>query len=195
MFLFKRVRFVGVLVVAASLPFAALAQPATAELVDRFHERISLTFPDDNVCGIPVVTTVEGVANSQERLSKSGFPLYKSTGRGTVTSTNPENGKSIVITFAGPVKDLTAVDNGDGTVTVRTAITGLAEAIRLADGTVATKDVGRIVIVTVLDYGGTPRDPIDDVIISVDVESMSGPHPQYESGFGLFCDIVVPALT
>jgi len=72
---------------------------------------------------------------------------------------------------------------------------GVPEEVRLSDGTVAIKDVGRIVLATVIDYNGTPTDTEDDVFISQSIESVSGPHPEAESGFTLFCEVVVPALT
>jgi hypothetical protein len=87
------------------------------------------------------------------------------------------------------------VDNGDGTITLRTAVTGVPEKLRMSDGTVAIKDVGRVVFVTVLDYNGTPTDVEDDVFISQTIESISGPHPDLESDFTLFCEVLVPALT
>jgi len=172
----------------------AMVQPAAAQPIERSHEHIVETF-SDVVCDIPVTITVDFITNDQERLAKSGFPLFKSTGRGTVTFTNPETGKSVVNSFAGASKDLTVVDNGDGTITLRTAVTGMPEKIRLPDGTVAIKDVGRVVFVTVLDYNGTPTDVEDDVFISQTIESISGPHPDLESDFTLFCEVLVPALT
>jgi hypothetical protein len=173
----------------------AMAQPAAAQLVDRSHEHIVLTIPDDEVCGISVTTTIDFIANEQQRLAKSGFPLFKSTGPGTVTWTNPETGKSVGYFFAGASKDLTVVDNGDGTITLRTAVTGVPDKIRLSDGTVVSMDVGRVVFVTVLDYNGTPTDVEDDIFVSQEIESISGPHPGLESDFELLCEIVVPALT
>lgn len=193
-----RSRHIGFVVFSAlitCLAGGAMAQPAAAELVDHSHDRQVITIPDDEVCGVPVTTTVDYVAINQERLAKSGFPLFKSTGRGTITFTNPENGKSVVLRYAGSTRDLTVVDNGDGTITLRWAVTGLAEAISSSDGTVATRDVGRVVFVTVLDYGGTPTDTSDDEFVSEEVESVSGPHPELESNFDLFCQLVGPALT
>ncbi len=172
-----------------------MAQPAAAQLVERSHDHIVETFPDDQVCDVPVTTTIDFISNDQERLAKSGFPLFKTTGRGTITWTNPANGKSVRGFFAGTTKDLTVVDNGDGTITLRTAVTGIAERIRLAHGRAAIMDVGRVVFVDVLDYNGTPTDTEDDVLVSESIESISGPHPELQSGFELFCQVVVPGLT
>jgi hypothetical protein len=172
----------------------AAAQPAAAELVDRSHEHIAFT-DEFVVCDVPVTFTADIVNNTQERIARSGFPLFKSTGAGTAIFTNPETGKSVSNHVASTSKDLTVTDNGDGTITVRTAITGLAEQWRLSDGTIAIMDVGRIVLVTVLNYNGTPTDTSDDQVVSDEIESISGPHPDLESDFELFCATFVPAVT
>ena len=65
----------------------------------------------------------------------------------------------------------------------------------MAGKTIADGYVGRVVFVSVLDYNGTPTNVEDDVEVSSAIESISGPHPDLESGFALFCDVVVPALT
>jgi hypothetical protein len=179
---------------ACGLLLAIVHPAAAAKPLERSHEHIVDTF-DDVVCDIPVTITVDIINNIQVRLAESGFPLFKSSGRGTVTITNPATGQSITNRFAGASRDLSVVDNGDGTITVRTAVTGVPEEVTLADGTVAIKDVGRIVLATVLDYNGTPTDTEDDVFISQTIESVSGPHPEAESGFTLFCEVAVPALT
>jgi hypothetical protein len=172
-----------------------MVQPAGAQLIDRIHQHIVLTVPDDEVCGVPVTTTVDVIDNGQVRLAHSGFPLFKDTGRGKITWTNPVTGKSVSNFFAGTTKDLTVVDNGDGTITLRTAITGVPEKITVANGKAITMDVGRVVFVSVIDYNGTPTNTDDDVLISQSVESISGPHPELQSDFTLFCQVVVPALT
>jgi hypothetical protein len=181
-------------VLACGLLLAMVQPAAAAKPLERSHEHIVETFPGE-VCDIPVIVSVDIIENILVRLAKSGFPLFQTTGPGTVTLTNPETGKSITVRFTGNVKDLTVVDNGDGTITVRTAVTGIPEEIRLPDGTVAIRDVGRVVFATVLDYNGTPTNTEDDEFISQTIESISGPHPDLESDFELFCEVVVPALT
>jgi len=61
---------------AACGTLLAMVQPAAAQLVDRTHQHIVATIPNDEVCGVPVTTTVDIINNSQERLAHSGFPLF-----------------------------------------------------------------------------------------------------------------------
>ena len=181
-------------VLACGLLLAMVQPAAAAKPLERSHEHIVETFPGE-VCDIPVIVSVDIIENIVVRLAKSGFPLFQTTGPGTITLTNPETGKSITVRFTGNVKDLTVVDNEDGTITVRTAVTGIPEEVRLSDGTVAIRDVGRVVFTTVLDYNGTPTNTEDDEFISQTIESISGPHPDLESEGELFCEVVVSALT
>jgi hypothetical protein len=172
----------------------AMVQPAAAQLVDRSHEHIVETFPGE-VCGVPVTVTLDVIVNEQERLATSGFPLFKVTYRGTEIDTNPATGKSVTTFFAGTSREVSAVDNGDGTITLRRAVAGVSEAVRLSDGTLAFRDVGLLVHVTVIDYHGTLTDTSDDEVLSDSIEFVAGPHPDLESGRTLFCEVVVPALT
>lgn len=97
--------------------------------------------------------------------------------------------------YPGPsFKDLSATDNGDGTITVRTATTGLPEKLVVPDRTIVNKDVGRIVVVSVVDYNGTPADD-DDTLLSQSVVFQAGPHPDLDSNFELFCQNLVTYLT
>jgi len=184
-----------VAVAAACAALVAWVPTASAQLVERSHNHGTETFPEE-VCGIPVITTVEFVDNFQQRIGPNGFPLFQDTGRATVTWTNPLSGLSVVNKIAGAgFKDLSVTDNGDGTITVRTAVTGIPEQITLPDGTVAIKDVGRVVFADIIDYNGTPTNADDDEFISGSVESVSGPHPELDSDFTLFCPTVVDGLT
>jgi len=193
----RNARFAVLSAVAAGGMLLAMVQPAAAQLVDRTHQHMVATIPNQEVCGVtPVTVTVDIINNSQERLAHSGFPLFKDTGRGTFTWTNPVTGKSVSNFFAGVSdKDLTVVNNGDGTITLRTAVTGVPEKLILSNGKTVTMDVGRVVFVSVINYNGTPTDTSDDVTISESIESISGPHPDLQSDGALFCQVVVAALT
>jgi hypothetical protein len=172
---------------------AVMIQPAAARPVERSHEHLVETFPED-LCGVPVISSLDLILNNQQRLATSGFPLLKHTVRGRVTWTNPVTGKSIRNFFAGAIRDLTVTDNGNGTVTLRTAVSGVQEEITLSDGTVAIKDVGRIVYVDVIDYHGTLIDRTDDQVLSESIESIAGKNPEAENST-LFCTTVIAALT
>jgi len=185
------------LIILATVCGAAMvASPAAqAQLVERSHEHVTDTF-DVQLCGLDLVSTVDLIANEQERIGSSGFPLFQFTASGTQTFTNPDTGKSITNQFAGlGSKDLSVTDNGDGTITLRTATTGIPEKLRLADGTILTMDVGRLVVVSLLDYNGTPTNADDDTLLSQSVAFEAGPHPDLDSNFELFCQTLVTNLT
>jgi hypothetical protein len=181
---------------AAAVCLAAFtAAPAlAAPPIEQSHDRGTDTFTEE-LCGIDVETTVDFVDNFKGRIGKNGFPLFHGSGQQKVTWFNPETGLSVELRIAGAFRDISVTDNEDGTITVLTQQTGIPEQITLPDGTVAIKDVGRIVFENVWDYSGTPTDPSDDVFISGRVVSTSGPHPEAESDFTLFCDTVVEGLT
>ncbi|HYJ12341.1 MAG TPA: hypothetical protein VEW66_02030 [Thermomicrobiales bacterium] len=180
---------------AAACLVGLTAAPAAAEKpFENVHERVTETF-EEEVCGIDVETTVSFVDHFLARIGPDGFPLFQASGRGTTTWYNPETDLSVTVENRGGFKDLSVTDNGDGTITVVTQVVGIPVEITLDDGTVALKDVGRIVFSTVLDYNDTPTDAEDDEFISQEILSISGPHPDAESDFMLFCETVVEGLT
>ena len=189
---FSLVAVAGAVALLAPLGVTASAQ---AQLVDRSHEHITGT-SEAQICGLDLVSTVDFVANEQERIARSGFPLSKLIANGTQTFMNPDTGKSITNRFAGVAfKDMSATDNGDGTITVRTASAGLPEKLVLPDGTIVSMDVGRVVAVSVVDYNGTPTDAEDDTLLSQSVVFQAGRQPDLDSNFELFCQNLVTYLT
>jgi hypothetical protein len=183
-------------VIVSVLAGAGIAAPAAqAQLVDRSHEHVTDTF-ELQICGLDLVSTVDFVTNGQERIARSGFPLFQGTASGTQTFTNPDTGKSITNQFAGVAfKDMSVTDNGDGTITLRTASAGLPEKLVLPDGTIVNMDVGRVAVVSVLDYNGTPTNTDDDTLLSQSVVFEAGHLPDLDSNFELFCQNLVTYLT
>jgi FlaG/FlaF family flagellin (archaellin) len=192
----RRIVIILAAATASVLAGAGTAAPAAqAQLVDRSHERITNT-SEAQICGLDLVSTADFVLNQQERIARSGFPLFQGIANGTQTFTNPDTGKSITNQFAGVAfKDLSVTDNGDGTITLRTASAGLPEKLVLPDGTIVNMDVGQIVVVSVLDYNGTPTNADDDTLLSQSVVFQAGPHPDLDSNFELFCQNLVTYLT
>ena len=170
--------FVGALLLAS-----AASTARAAPLVDRFHDSFSETFPD-NVCGIDGTTTNKIVANGQE-FADGTFKLQLN--RKTLF-TSAATGKSVLIFFAAQQVNAAPIDNGDGTVTFVTTFKGLPEMIKLPNGRVLSRDAGFIGFNDTFD--ATTGDFLGETI-----SPENGPHPDADSGFTLFCDVIVPALS
>jgi len=175
-----RVLLVGLVTALIVVPASALG----AKPVEQFHDHFTDSFSDE-ICGIPVDVVIVVTDN---------FTLYadesfkdRSSFRSTVT--NPASGKSIVISSAGLVSGpAPTVDEDAGTITFFTSFKGLPEKIRTKNGPVLLRDAGFV----------TFKDTFDletDELISSEVIVNKGPHPDLDSDFELFCEVVAPALT
>jgi hypothetical protein len=173
-----RVPLAALLTALVALPAAAFA----ARPVERFHDNFTDTFSDE-LCGIPV----DGVATGVDNFLLYANDDFRDTSSVRVTFTNPANGKSIVISNAGQVTGKALVDEAAGTVTFVTTFKGLPEKVRTAHGSVLLRDAGIAVFTDVFDLD-------TGALISSDV-SIKGPHPDLESDFVLFCEVVTPALS
>ena len=112
---------------------------------------------------------------------------FKETVSARITLTNPANGKSVIISNAGQVTGTAVVDEAAGTVTFVTTFTGLPEKIQTAQGPVLLRDAGVAVVTDVFDLATGD-------LISSDI-SFKGPHPDLESDFALFCEVITGALS
>jgi hypothetical protein len=162
---------------ALALPVSALA----AKPVERFHDNFRDTFADE-ICGI----AVDGVAVGVDNFVVFADDSFRDTSSVRVTLTNPENGKSIVISNAGQVTGTAIVDEDAGTITFVTTFKGLPEKIQTANGPVLLRDAGIAVFTNVFDLE-------TGELLSTDV-SLKGPHPDAESDFEAFCEVVEGAL-
>jgi hypothetical protein len=168
----------AVFALAVVLPAAALA----AKPVERFHDNFRDTFSDE-VCGIPVDGAVVGVDNFIVYADDS----FKDTSSVKTTLTNPENGRSVRISNAGQVTGTAIIDEEAGTITFMTTFKGLPEKIQTLHGPVLLRDAGVITFVETFDLETGD-------LISTDV-LINGPHPEAESDFEAFCEVVTGALT
>jgi hypothetical protein len=174
-------------IVAAIAAVATPAAGASGRVLFHNHEHFTDSFPD-NICGIDGTSVVSGVdnftvfANPPYDLDVDNFEINQ-------TFTSAATGKSIVIHVAQHFtsNDL-PIDNGDGTVTFVQSFTGLPEQIRLPNGPVLFQDVSTVVFTRIFDAATGD-------FISQTVSGERGPHPDLDSGFTLFCDLVVPALS
>ena len=170
------------LVATFVLAFMA-SSAAAAPLVDRFHGTFSDTF-QDNICGIDGTSVVNGMDNIQVFADGT----FKDEFRLNLTFTSAATGKSVLLFAANQFVGTGPIDNGDGTITFVSTFKGLPEKIKLPNGRVLSRDAGFVSFNDTFD--ATTGDFLGEVI-----SPENGPHPDLDSGFALFCDVVVPALT
>jgi hypothetical protein len=185
-----RLSFLGLVALAA---FATvLVLPGSALAAKTEHSNFDDTFAD-TVCDIDVTIHDVGVFNGFQYTTQSGYPLFKGAFHQTTTLT-AANGKVVIITADAMFKDFRVVDNGDGTITVSTALNGQPAVYSLPDGTVLAQARGRLVFTTVFDSNGTPGDPDDDSFISSEIGFDAGSHP-FAEGTLNGCDLIFAALS
>jgi hypothetical protein len=64
---------------------------------------------------------------------------------------------------------------------------GLPEMIKLPNGSILSRDAGNVTFLDTEDADGN--------FISRTVVDENGPHPDLDSDFAIFCDVIVPALS
>jgi hypothetical protein len=173
---------VGALVATFLLTFMASTTGA-APLIDRFHGTFSDTF-QDNVCGIDGTTVVSGMDNIQ--VFADG--MFKDEFRQNYVFTSSATGKSVLLFVAQQFVGTGPFDNGDGTITFVSTFKGLPEKVKLPNGRVLLRDAGFVSFNDTFD--ATTGDFLGETI-----SPENGPHPDLDSGFTLFCDVIVPALS
>jgi hypothetical protein len=139
---------------------------AAAEPIEQEHVHISDSHVDENFCGdLTVRHEVEvDVYFSAKPHGPDGLIYFADRARSTDSWTNLANGKTFTVDITGQQKDLRVTDNGDGTLTILTLIAG-RQFDYGPDGTRLFVDAGTFQFTFMVDHGGTPTDPFDDVEI------------------------------
>jgi hypothetical protein len=179
---FLRAFFVALIATLAIVPAGALA--AKPEI---FHSHFQDTEENVDVCGVNVDIVAEGVFTDKAFFDKEGnFVSFKSTSSAKSTLT-AENGKSVIIQNANQFTDVEPiVDEAAGTITFVTTFKGLPEKIKTPHGPVLLRDAGFATFVNTFDLE-------TGELISFDFTA-KGPHPDLESDFTLFCEVISEAL-
>jgi hypothetical protein len=113
---------------------------------------------------------------------------FKDTSSFKATYTNPVNGQSVVVSSAGQIIGSSAVvDEEAGTITFLTSYKGLPEKIQTAHGAVLLRDAGIITFADTFDLE-------TGEFISSETIVNKGPHPEADSDFTLFCEVISGAL-
>jgi hypothetical protein len=175
-----RALLVALVTALVLLPTTALA----AKPIAQFHDHFTDSFSDE-VCGIAV--DVDLVVTDNFFLYAD--ETFKDTSSFQATFTNPVNGKSVVVSSAGQVTGPPpVVDEEAGTITFLTSYKGLPEKIQTAHGAVLLRDAGIITFADTFDLE-------TGEFISSETIVNKGPHPEADSDFTLFCEVISGALT
>jgi len=175
-----RTLLVALITALAVLPGSALG----GKPVEQFHDHFTESFSDE-ICGIPVDVDLVVTDNFFLYADDS----FKDTSSVSSTVTNPTNGKSVVISSAGLVSGpAPLVDEEAGTITFFTSFKGLPEKIQTANGRVLLRDAGFVT------FADTFNLETGD-FISSEITVNKGPHPELDSDFTLFCEVISEALT
>lgn len=160
-------------------PAPALA----AKPIAQFHDHFTDSFSDE-ICGIPVDVDLVVTDN----FFVYADDTFKDTSSVKQTFTNPANGKSVVLSVAGQITGPPpVVDEEAGTITFLTSYKGLPEKIQTAHGAVLLRDAGIITFADTFDLE-------TGEFISSETIVNKGPHPEADSDFTLFCEVISGAL-
>jgi hypothetical protein len=178
----RRLFVVGALVVSVWLALMASTASA-APLTDHFRVTFSDTLPDTQ-CGIDGTSVFNGLDNIQVFADGT----FKAETQVNQVFTSAATGKSVLLFFAFQFVEAGPIDNGDGTVTFTGTYKGLKEKLKLPNGAILSRDAGLVTFSNTFD--ATTGDFLGET-----VSTQNGPHPDVDSGFTLFCDVIVPALS
>lgn len=179
-------KFTLVLAGALALTMAASGSASAAAPIVNEHSTFTDTFRDQ-LCDIQGTSTISIVDNL--KVYADNTTLDTSTFRQVFTA---ENGKSVLIFSAGQVSGIAEpIQNADGTVTFINTFKGLPEKLSIVGGPTLSRDAG---VVTLTDTF-LPLPNGDLQFVSRTVSGEHGPHPDLDSGFELFCSVIIPALT
>jgi hypothetical protein len=139
-----------------------LSAPASARPFEqgRFHEVFTDFFDCD---GTP--TRVDGdVYGNFTGVVHHGLVHFRESLRATLVYTNLDTMGTFTEISTTNRRDAEVIDNGDGTLTIVVHATG---SLRLydSDGNFVLADPGQVRFQFMVDHGGTPGDPTDDVEI------------------------------
>ena len=177
-------RFISLRALSTAVVIAAIA-PGSAFGTQPAHvqDRIMDSFAAD-VCGISVEVDI----NARVNVLVYADGAIKDLTTIHITYINPANSQSIIYSAFGPV-DAPApiIDEQARTLTIMPLYRGLSQQIREAHGPLLLRDAGILQQTTVLDLDTFQA-------ISSEISILRGPHPDVESGFTLFCDVLSAAL-
>ena len=142
---------------------------------ERFRFDQHFSYVVKRYCG-DIRVRIEGTdtGSGTVRLNGRGaLPLYTVNHHGGLTVTNLATGKAVTFTWNYLEQELSATDNGDGTVSVVLMVPGPEKTFG-PDGEVILFNGGNMRLLLTVDYGGTLGDGSDDVVVDERLISSNG---------------------
>lgn len=173
--------------VGALLAASAMAGVVTRETVHVEDEFVIEDFCDEPGLDVDLKLTMDIRVHVVPR-GPDGLVYFLQHGTRTEVMTNLANGKSVRSLTNVIEKDQKITDNGDGTLSILDLATGNS-VVYGADGKAIARNPGQVRLMLLIDDGGTPSDPEDDVILDDRVVRESTGRSDD------FCAAVVPALS
>lgn len=172
----------GILVAALGLivlPAAVAANPQVN------HFEISDTFTDTDFCGTGMTVNGTVTGHGTEFFAPNQPVDYRNVVEVNIVFTNPLNGNTVINHNANTFSDLTISGDPEGLNVHDFTFKGLPEMLRTEHGGVLIRDAGYLVFRQTFD---------GDEFISSEIILDKGPHPDAESDFELFCEVMTSAL-
>jgi hypothetical protein len=165
--------------VLVALPAAIAANPQVN------HFEFSDTFSDDDFCGTGMTVDISVAGHGTEFFAPNQPVEYRNHVVGNTVFTNPLNGKTVISHFANTFSDAIISGDPEGLHVHEFTFKGLPEMLRTKGGGVLIRDAGYLIFHQTDD---------GDEFISIEIFVSKGPHPDAESDFELFCEVMTDAL-
>jgi hypothetical protein len=163
-------RFVAMLACCVAASAVLVGNASAGQFQESFHDEG--TWVIENFCGVAGLTvTDEFVFDGKDgalQRGPNGFEYFHENLKETEVLTNVVNGKTVTLVNRANGKDLKLTDNGDGTLTAVTFGTGNT-VLYGPDGKAIARNPGQSRFELLIDQRGTPTDPSDDELISIEL--------------------------
>jgi len=166
---------IATVTVLSQIPSASAAPPERGVIADEFHDTV------DDFCGVEGLTVTSDVTIAgaySVKVHQPSDPAYYAE-HFTVDQvvTNPETGLSTEVFGRSLSKDV--VIRQEGNILTITSLTTGNSSLYGPDGQLLAKRSGQLRFVAVIDNGGTPDNPDDDVELSFELIKATGPNDNY----------------
>lgn len=141
------------------------AVPATARVLEHDHFNDSGSEPFTDCAGVDATVSWDDDVHVLIKTKRPGRLVYFGVNvHGVTTFTNDDTGKTYTNVYNLRDRDHLVRDNGDGTLTITVRTSALSKWYG-PDGSFLLITAGQFAFQFMVDHGGTPRDPSDDVEI------------------------------